>query len=115
MRYSYYKYKNDYKDMEQQEKRDLIIYLLDAYLENRYQMYKYHGYSHMILQVMADEASSRRNGTIGIKMLESILVPLGLKYVSSYDDLINNDYCYIDSDKKGKKVFDEFLKKKNIT
>lgn len=114
MRYSYASYKENYLSMDCQEKRDLIIYLLDAYLDNRYEMYEYHGYSHMVLQVMSDASSSRRNGTIGIQMLQAILNPLGFKYVHNYEDLISEKFCYIDSDKKGKKTFKDFIKNKNI-
>ena len=114
MRYSYANYRGNYKSMELEEKRDLIIYLLEAYLENRYKMYQYHGYSHIALQTMADVSSSRRNATIGIKMLKSMLTPLGFINAEDYETLQTNNLCYVESDKKGKKIFKDFLKKNHI-
>lgn len=114
MRYSYNSYKENYKNMDLEEKRDLLVYLLNAYLENRYEMYKSHEYSHIILQVMADSSSSRRNGTIGLKMLASILNPLGFTECEDYNSFITNKYSYINSDKKGKKIFEEFISKNKI-
>jgi len=115
VRYSYSTYKENYSKMELQEKRDLIEYLLDEYIKNRYEMYNYHGYSNMILQVMADASSSRRNSITGIQMLESILIPLGFEYAKNYHELETKTLCYIDSDKKGKKIFDEFIKNKKVS
>lgn len=114
LRYSYGSYKENKNKMDVEEKRFLVRYLLDEYLANRYEMYKYHGYSHQILQVMSDASSSRRNSKTGILMLESILNPLGFRIVKDYADLKSTKYCYVESDKGGKKLFKEFLKKDGI-
>lgn len=114
VRFSFNTYKETYKINTLQEKRQLIKNLLDAYINNRLEMYKSYGYTHMILQVMADSATSKRSGNIGLNLLTNILESLNFILINSYKDLINNNYCFIYSDKNHKKVFDEFIQKHNI-
>ena len=114
IRYSYNSYKENYSSMDKEEKRELLIYLIEEYLKNRYSMYESHGYTPIVLQVMADNSSARRNGTVGLQMLSSVLTPMGFKNAKTYQELMNTDLCFLNSDKGEKKVFDEFIKKNNI-
>lgn len=114
VRYSFNTYKETYKINSLQEKCKLIKNILDAYVNNRLEMYKSYGYTHTILQVMADYATSKRSGNIGLNLLTNIFEQLNFILVNSYEDFINNNHCFIYSDKNHKKVFDEFIKKHSI-
>ena len=112
--YSFSKVKNIFRKIQIDEKRELMEYLLDMYIKNRYEIYKELGYTHSILQIMADEATSKRYGAIGLKALKKILEPLGFVYVEKKEDFEKQDYCFINTDKKGKKLFDKILEEKKV-
>lgn len=96
------------------EKRLYISKILDLYINNRHNMYFSHGYSDIVLQVMSDNASSRKNEKTGIDMLIKMLEPRGFKHVSDEDELLKNNFCYLLPDKGDKKLFNTILKKFNI-
>lgn len=72
LKFSYNAYKNQ-RNLNQREKILLMRQIIDAYIENRHEMYDSHGYSNQVLQVMCDAASSRRNGSTGASSLSAIM------------------------------------------
>lgn len=110
LKYSFDAYKKS--KLTNKEKQKLIKNLLDLYIENRYKMYKSYGYSHIILQVMADNSSSRRKGNLGLNLLSNILLDFSITNLNNnnFDSFVNTENCFIYSDKNNKKLFDEFIK-----
>lgn len=107
--YSFSSYCNDKNYMTIDEKRELVSQLLNLYIDNRHNIYMYHGYSNMVLQVNSDAASSRRKGKTGIKKMEEILVPLRFVKAKTILDLRFKRFCYILPDKGDLQLFNKFL------
>lgn len=112
--YSYSAYCIEKNSMSINEKRELMKQLLNLYIENRHNIYLYHGYSDQVLQVQSDAASSRRKGKTGIEKMEEILMPFGFVKAKTILDLKFLKYCYLLPDKGDLKLFDKFLKENNI-
>lgn len=114
LKYSYSSYINDRKKMEASEELKVIQQIIDTYLKYRHDIYSFYGYNDIVLQIMSDISSSRRNGKTGIKKLEDILLPLSYRKAHKLEDFKNNQLTYILPDKDGKKLFQEILKEYNI-
>ncbi len=87
--YSFSTYINDKNSMNLEEKIELMESLVNLYIDNRHDLYCYHGYSDQVLQVNSDAASSRRKGKTGIEKMEDILIPLGFKRAKNFLELNN--------------------------
>lgn len=112
--YSFSSYNSERNAMTQPEKRELFGQLLDLYIDNRHDIYLYHGYSDQVLQVNSDAASSRRKGKTGIEKMEDVLKPLGFVKAKTIFDLMYKRYCYILPDKGDLDLFNKFLRQNNI-
>lgn len=112
--YSFSSYNSEKNAMVQSEKRDLIRQLLDLYIDNRHDMYLYHGYSDQVLQVNSDAASSRRKGKTGIEKMEDILKPLGFVKAKTVLELKGRRFCYLLPDKGDLDLFNRFLRENGI-
>lgn len=112
--YSFSSYNSEKNAMVQSEKRDLIRQLLDLYIDNRHDMYLYHGYSDQVLQVNSDAASSRRKGKTGIEKMEDILKPLGFVKAKTILELKGRRFCYLLPDKGDLDLFNRFLRENGI-
>lgn len=112
--YSFSSYNSEKNAMVQSEKRDLIRQLLDLYIDNRHDIYLYHGYSDQVLQVNSDAASSRRKGKTGIEKMEDILKPLGFVKAKTVLELKGRRFCYLLPDKGDLDLFNRFLRKNGI-
>lgn len=112
--YPYSTYCAEKSKMDIDEKRELIKKLVDLYIKNRHDMYESHGYSDQVLQVQSDAASSRRKGKLGIEMMEEKLHPLGFTRASKSFQLEESGLYYLLPDKGDIKLFDPFLRKRNI-
>ena len=96
------------------ERLPILKCMLDLYINNRHNMYKAHGYSNMILQVISDNYSHKRTGSTGNIKIEQILQSYAFKRYDSGDD-IEKDSFYLLPDKGDKKIFIEILKNNDIT
>ena len=112
--YSFSSYNSEKNAMVQSEKRVLIRQLLDLYIDNRHDMYLYHGYSDQVLQVNSDAASSRRKGKTGIEKMEDILKPLGFVKAKTILELKGRRFCYLLPDKGDLDLFNRFLNSMQI-
>lgn len=106
---SYSAYMSKQKVFSQDEKRDFMKTILSLYIPHRHDMYLSHGYSNVVLQVMSDNASSRRNGKTGIVLLCDIIEPKGFKRAKDKVSFLNEKYCYLLPDKGDKKLFNDLL------
>jgi hypothetical protein len=95
------------------ERLPILKCMLDLYINNRHNMYKAHGYSNMILQVISDNYSHKRTGSTGNIKIEQILQSYAFKRYDSGDD-IEKDSFYLLPDKGDKKIFIEILKNNDI-
>lgn len=112
--YSFSSYNSEKNAMTQDDKRELIKQLLDLYIDNRHDMYLYHGYSDQVLQVNSDAASSRRKGKTGIEKMEDVLKPYGFVKAKTILDLKSRRYCYLLPDKGDLELFNRFLNQNGI-
>lgn len=112
--YSFNAYKSEKNNMSLDDKRKLFRQLLNLYIDNRHDIYIFHGYSDNILQVNCDAASSRRKGKTGIEKVEEILNDLHFIKAETISNLYYAEYCYLLPDKGDIDLFNEFLKDNNI-
>ena len=112
--FSYGTYMGTKNSMTVDEKRELMKTLVELYIKNRHQIYKYLGYSDQVLQVNSDLASSRRKGKTGIEKIEEIIAPLGFVRVRNIYDLKHTELCYLLPDKGDKILFNQFLNDNDI-
>lgn len=91
------------------EKIKVIKFIISYYIDDRHQMYKSHGYSNVVLQVMSDNYSHKRKGTYGTNKIADILRINGISDLTkmSSKDFEQNSY-YLLSDKNGKTLFKKF-------
>ena len=102
-----------YQGLKQEDKFDFIYDMLMSYCANRHEMYLSHGYSNIVLQVLADNYSHKRNGKTGIKKVLSLMKPLSLTQTKSLKKVLNDDNFIFLPDGK-KPMFDNFLLSHNI-
>lgn len=112
--YSFSSYLNEKSSLTISEKIELIKTLVNFYIDNRHDMYCFHGYSDQVLQVNSDAASSRRKGKTGIEKMEEILLPLNFKRAKSLIEIENLPLCYILPDKGDIRLFNQILKNREI-
>lgn len=115
LKYSYSAYNSSKSKMNYEEKIELVKKIVELYIDNRHNTYLSHGYSDQVLQVMSDAASSRRNGTTGIKKIEEVIVPKGFEHVNSLSSFLNEKLCYLLPDKGDKSAFNSFISYSKIT
>lgn len=102
-----------YKDLAEDDKRDFLFYVLEAYITKRHDVYLSYGYSDIVLQTLCDNYSHKRKGMAGIRKIEQQLVGLGFSHAKKYKELGSKTYLF--PDKKDKKLFKDILTKKNIS
>lgn len=114
LNYSYYQFKNK-NTLPHSDKLSLIDKIVRLYIQNRHEIYKFHGYSNIVLQVMSDISSSRRKSNIGIEKIESFLKPLGFKKTNELEDFKKMKLSYILPDKGQLNLFNYILKEESIS
>lgn len=112
--YSFNTYNSEKNSLSLNEKIELMESIVNLYIDNRHDLYSFHGYSDQVLQVNSDAASSRRKGKTGIEKMEEVLIPLGFKKAKNLLELKNLRLCYILPDKGDIVLFNSLLKENNI-
>lgn len=102
-----------FSGLDKNDKFTFVYEMLLRYCSERHDMYLSHGYSNVILQVMSDNYSHKRNGKTTIEKVLSILKPYGLKRVSNIDLTDETNYYFL-PDKGDRALFELFLKKYNL-
>lgn len=95
------------------EKISFIYEMLIRYCKERHEMYLNHGYSNIILQVMCDNYSHKRNSKTTIDKILFLLSPYRLTRLTNINDSDKDNYYFL-PDKGDKILFNKFLRKYNI-
>ena len=104
-----------FSKLNYEEKYELLFYVLEAYIVKRHEMYKSHGYSNIVLQVLSDNYSHKRKGTVGQKKIENqIKKYANFSELNNLNDLEQYKYAYFIPD-KNTSLFDAFLNHKNVS
>lgn len=95
------------------KKREIIIHMLDSYIENRHVKYSSHGYSDIVLQVVSDVHSHKRRGVSGIDKVKNQLKEYDVKHINKIKGEDKNKF-YILPDKGDLSIFLKILKDRDI-
>jgi hypothetical protein len=98
--------------MNHDEQLGTLKKIIDKYIELRHPYYSTYGYTPTTLQVGKDAKAHKESGNLGIRKISTILDAIGFKHVDkdNADDFISaGDKKYIETDKKGKKLFKKLL------
>ncbi|KAF0134829.1 MAG: hypothetical protein FD145_397 [Candidatus Saganbacteria bacterium] len=98
---------------DEKERKQLLRKLIKKYIKDRHQMYTSHGYSNIVLQVLADNYSHKRGGSTGANKIIMFVERAGIKKYHEDND-IDKDSFYLLPDKGGKKYFKDICKEHNI-
>ena len=104
------------KGRPQEEQMSTVEEILSHFCKTRHQIYLDHGYSDIILQVMADNYSHKRNSKAGIEKVEKILAKHGFKKKKNIENFHKkfSEKFYFLPDKDGKEAFKNFRTSLNI-
>lgn len=94
------------------EKRKFMRDVIEKYIKLRHNLYSSYGYSPTTLQVGKDAKAHKESGNLGIRKVSQILDEAG--YLKSNRETLKNfvhlgNKRYIESDKKGKKLFKNLI------
>ena len=83
-------------------------YIVDCYLDDRFQLYLNSDYSNIIFQVLTDSYSHKRKGTMGVAKLKKICNKFGIPKIND-DSQVDEPLYYILPDAGDNKLFDKIL------
>ncbi len=96
-------------ELPDNEKDSFLYKILKLYCEKRHKMYKSHGYTDSVLQVVCDSYSHKGNSKTSIDKFIDMLSPYTQKCLKDPGEILREDDYYILPDKSGKSIFDELL------
>jgi len=98
--------------MSDKEKLKILKNIIEKYIELRHGMYLTYGYTPATLQASKDAKALKESGNLGIYKVSKILDSRGFKKTNdaSIKKFVSGKKKYIESDKKGKKLFKDLLK-----
>lgn len=106
-----------YSRLSHSVKMTFLNFMLGKYIQERHFVYKSHGYSNIVLQVLSDNYSHKRKGSIGVRKVEKQLRErnvLHLKEIkNNIDDQAQATYYFL-PDKGDKAEFKRHLSKYGI-
>ena len=82
------------------QKHEIIREILKEYVADRHSTYSSHGYSNIVLQVMSDNYSHKRNCSSGLEKVEKQLIKVGINGYKSGAPLESDFYLLPDKDEK---------------
>ena len=85
-------------------------FIIKCYLEDRHQMYLNRGYSDIIFQVLNDNYSHKRKGSLGVEKIKKILSNFNIKRLDSENN-IDDDIYFILPDAGDDKLFSKIIEK----
>lgn len=100
-----------FRGYAEKEQRRFIYDMLLNYRERRHELYKRHGYTNSMLQVVFDSYSHKRKSMKSIEKIKKILEPDGFVHISNLRD--GTRYYFL-PDKGDKDAFLAFLKQNNV-
>lgn len=105
-----------YKKLSEIKQLKFLKYVVEKYLEDRHEMYLGYGYTSTTLQVSKDAKAHKQSGPLGIRKVGVILNEYGFKPLEKLDieNFLSQSLIYINTDKTGKKLFKEIIKKYDL-
>ncbi|MBN1824357.1 MAG: hypothetical protein JW803_08565 [Endomicrobiales bacterium] len=100
-------------NLDKKDRIKIMKKLVDKYVKDRHELYKKHGYSDIILQVIADNYSHKRKGVVGVKKIEQMLIKSGIRRYNGNQSIQRGTF-YLLPDKEGKKAFLHCIQHKGI-
>lgn len=101
-----------YLKLSESRKKSFLFFMLRKYIQERHFIYKSHGYSNIVLQVLSDNYSHKRKGSIGVRKVEKQLRERNILHFeemkNSFDDHAQATY-YLLPDKGDKAEFKRHL------
>ncbi len=104
---------SEYEKYSFETKRTFIFEMLDHFSKERHSMYLSHGYSNIVLQVMADNYSHKRNSKSTIDKILIMLDGCLLSRICRESQFDQDNYYFL-PDKGDSALFDAFLKYYNL-
>src|SRR3990167_1876082 len=97
--------------MNAEEQLKIIKNIVEKYIELRHDLYSSYGYTPTTLQVGKDAKAHKESGSLGIYKVSKILDKAGFDKANleTVEDFTKGDKKYIETDKKGKKLFKNLL------
>ena len=94
-----------FQNLNLDDKIKVIKFIVAYYINDRHQMYKSHGYSNVVLQVMCDNYSHKRKGSYGANKIADILKINGINDLTKMTSKDFDQECwYLLSDKNGYEI-----------
>ncbi len=86
-----------YKNLNDNEKITLLCDIVTKYLESRFELYQYHGFTATTIQVLKDSASSRSKGQNARNKLTTKLENLGYNLADNFNNPNNHNLFFLNS------------------
>lgn len=98
--------------IEKEKQIKILQKIIEKYIELRHNIYLKYGYTPTTLQVGKDAKTHKQGGDLGRYKVAKILDDYKFKKANteSIEDFLKGDKKYIETDKKGKKLFKDLLK-----
>ncbi|PIR12816.1 hypothetical protein COV49_04230 [Candidatus Falkowbacteria bacterium CG11_big_fil_rev_8_21_14_0_20_39_10] len=102
--------------MSGREQLKILKNITEKYIDLRHGLYSTYGYTPTTLQASKDAKAHKESGNLGIYKVSKMLDSKGFKKANNalIKKFISGEKKYIESDKKGKKLFKDLLKYYNI-
>lgn len=100
-----------FNEMNDGEQKKILKIVVEKYIEWRHNLYSTYGYTPTTLQVGKDAKAHKESGSLGINKASKILdlAGFGKANLETAEDFTKGDKKYIETDKKGKKLFKNLL------
>lgn len=101
-----------FNQLKKDKQLEILKDIIEKYIKFRHNLYLKYGYNPVTLQVSKDAKTHKQGGNLGINKVSKILDQSGFKKANSetIEDFTKGDKKYIETDKKGKKLFKILLK-----
>ncbi len=102
-----------FSKLNNKDQFEIIRNIADKYIELRHCIYLSYGYSPTTLQVGKDAKAHKESGSLGLNKVAKILDQAGYQKANHFlleDFICQGSKKYIESDKKGKRLFKDLLK-----
>ena len=88
-------------------------YIINCFLNDRHQIYLNRDYSDIIFQVLTDNYSHKRKGSLGVEKIKKLLIKFNIDRITSEEDITMNTY-YILPDAGDNKLFNKIIELNRI-
>ena len=96
-----------FKQLKKDKQLEILKDIIEKYIKFRHNLYLRYGYNPITLQASKDAKTHKQGGNLGINKVSKILDQFGFKKANyeTIEDFVKGDKKYIETDKKGKKLF----------